>query len=154
MSKLTVERIQARKANAHARLSEYKLRPEHDSQGYKTYAAETDILLCDAALASLRGEEPIGEIVCEEMGVPGSNAMRVTVSFYAAVPPVGTKIFARPPAAQWVSMPVVEVEIKDGVWRGMRFLNEPVEGQRILPEGKSVLHYLPTAPGGEPGGES
>jgi hypothetical protein len=51
-------------------------------------------------------QEPVGEVVVESMGVRGSDAMRVRMHFYKEIPPVGSKIYTTPPAAQrqWVGL--------------------------------------------------
>ncbi len=52
-------------------------------------------------------QEPIGEIVCEDMGRP-FNAMRVTTHFYKKIPPVGAKLYAAPQTRQSKAEPVQE----------------------------------------------
>jgi hypothetical protein len=51
-------------------------------------------------------QEPVGEVVVESMCVRGSDAMRVRMHFYKEIPPVGSKIYTTPPAAQrpWVGL--------------------------------------------------
>jgi len=45
-------------------------------------------------------QEPVGEVVVESMGVRGSDAMQVRIHFYKEIPPVGSKVYTTPPAAQ------------------------------------------------------
>ena len=45
-------------------------------------------------------QEPVGEVVVESMGVRGSDAMQVRMHFYKEIPPVGSKVYTTPPAAQ------------------------------------------------------
>ena len=51
-------------------------------------------------------QEPVGEVVVESMGVPGSDAMQVRIHFYKEIPPVGSKVYTTPLAAQrqWVRL--------------------------------------------------
>lgn len=47
-----------------------------------------------AELAS-QEDEPVAEIVCEDLGSP-FNAAQIRAHFYSAVPPRGTKLYTRP----------------------------------------------------------
>jgi hypothetical protein len=56
-------------------------------------------------------QEPVGEVVVESMGVRGADAMRVRMHFYKEIPPVGSKIYTTPPAAQrqWTGLTDEEI---------------------------------------------
>ncbi len=84
------------------------------------------IVRADERSASV--QEPVGEVVIESMGVRGSDAMRVRMHFYKEIPPVGSKIYTTPPAAQrqWVGL--TDAELSDAyVLGGLRLVQEKIK---------------------------
>jgi hypothetical protein len=49
------------------------------------------------ALAAPTGQEPAGEVIAVPMGLSGDN-VQIRTHFYQEIPPVGTKVWATPPA--------------------------------------------------------
>ena len=72
-------------------------------RGIKAYEAAKErgwVGLSDERLMEMPKQEPVGEVVFESMNVRGSDAMQVRIHFYKEIPPVGSKVYTTPPAAQ------------------------------------------------------
>ena len=91
----------------------------HSYQGSHDYAEKVGNEIRRMYKAALREalaeqpaqQEPVGEIIAEDMGRP-FNAIRIGTHFYKEVPPVGTKLYTTPqaqPAREWVGLTFGEI---------------------------------------------
>jgi len=86
----------------------------------------------------------VGEVVVESMGVRGSDAMRVRMHFYKEIPPVGSKIYTTPPAAQPAqpAPPECQTEAEKtafafGWWKALESVRQPAVPDAIIEAGES-----------------
>jgi len=62
---------------------------------------------------------PVGEVVLEGMGVPGSDARQVRFHMYKEIPPVGAKLYTRPPTDTALLEAAIRAERKMSAYVGV-----------------------------------